>query len=116
MRYKDITRGGHKTRLHTLVAERALGKPLPSGALVHHADGDKLNNDPTNLVICPDDSYHQLLHKRMRAVAACGNPSFRICTFCKRYDDPAAMAFSGRQHYHAICQREYRRERRVAAR
>jgi HNH endonuclease len=54
---------------HTLVAERALGHYLPTGAVVHHVDGNKWNNTPTNLVICQDQAYHVLLHKRQRALA-----------------------------------------------
>lgn len=51
---------------HILVAERILGKPLPHGAIIHHVDGCKYNNEPSNLVICPDKSYHNLIHKRMK--------------------------------------------------
>lgn len=51
---------------HILVAEKALGKPLPRGAIVHHIDENKSHNANTNLVICPDQSYHMLIHKRMR--------------------------------------------------
>jgi hypothetical protein len=55
---------------HTLVAERALGKFLPDGAVVHHVDQVKTHNDPSNLVVCQDAAYHALLHYRLRMVAA----------------------------------------------
>lgn len=51
---------------HIVVAEKALGKRLPPGAIVHHVDEDKLNYAGTNLVICPNQAYHMLIHQRMR--------------------------------------------------
>ncbi len=56
--------GRKRTTLHRRRAEKALGKPLPRGAEVHHLDGTKDDNTP--LVICQDRSYHMFLHKRMR--------------------------------------------------
>ena len=57
---------GKQRQVHTLVAEQALGKPLPPDAVVHHVDEDRSNNAANNLVICPDRAYHAALHKRMR--------------------------------------------------
>jgi hypothetical protein len=70
---------------HILVAERALGKPLPPGAQVHHVDKDRTNNAPSNLVICEDAAYHQLLHNRMRAMDATGDPNTVRCGDCGRW-------------------------------
>jgi len=68
--------------LHRQRAEKALGKPLPAGAIVHHADGTKSDHAP--LVICPDDAYHMLLHRRMRIKSAGGDPNCDlICSKCK---------------------------------
>lgn len=36
---------------HRVVAERMLGRPLLPKEIVHHRDGDKLNNDPSNLEV-----------------------------------------------------------------
>jgi hypothetical protein len=47
---------------HILVAERALGRPLVRGEVVHHNDGDKLNNDPSNLTIFKNQSAHMRHH------------------------------------------------------
>lgn len=52
--------------LNRYLAELALGKNLPKGACVHHVDGNPLNNESSNLVICPSHAYHMLLHKRLR--------------------------------------------------
>ncbi len=107
--------GADKEKAHVIVAERALGKPLPLGAIVQHVDEDRANNAPRNPVICPDHAYHMLLHRRMRALAACGHADWRICTFCKTYDDPAALAPVKSRVYHARCVNEYNRARRQRA-
>ncbi len=50
--YYQAMRGAQTTVLeHRLVVARTLGRPLTSGELVDHIDGDKTNNDPTNLRI-----------------------------------------------------------------
>jgi hypothetical protein len=38
-------------RVHTLVAEAKLGRKLKADEEVHHRDGNKLNNDPSNLQV-----------------------------------------------------------------
>lgn len=84
--YHKVTVDGVPRLVHVVAAERALGKRLPAGAIVHHVDEDKSHNEGTNLVVCPDQSYHRLLHERMKAMEACGNPNWRRCRYCKEYD------------------------------
>jgi HNH endonuclease len=65
--YKLITINGIAIREHVFLAEKALGRPLPKGVIVHHLNEDKLDNyTALNLIICPDVAYHKLLHKRGR--------------------------------------------------
>ena len=44
---------------HILLAEKALKKPLPPKAVVHH-------HSEAQLVICENQAYHLLLHTNMR--------------------------------------------------
>ena len=76
---------------HIRTAEKALGKPLPKEADIHHIDGDPANNNPRNLVICPSRAYHMLIHKRQRALGECGNADWLKCYICKKYDAPGNM-------------------------
>lgn len=99
---------------HILVAERIFGKPLPLGAVIHHKDGNPANNNPSNLVICQDNSYHMLLHTRAKALKEYGNASWRKCGFCHRYDDPVNLKINvgkGGCTHHLKCKRDYERNR-----
>lgn len=89
--YLEVVGDGARRLEHIAVAERAIGKRLPPGAIVHHVNENRSDNRPDNLVICPSTTYHKLIHMRMRALAACGNASWIRCQYCKAYDDPANM-------------------------
>lgn len=92
-------------RIHRLRAERALGKPLPPGAHVHHADGSK--REDAQLVICQDNSYHRLLHARARVQAAGGDPNTEvICKVCRALT-PAIGAMGGRVYLCPPCNRRH---------
>jgi len=42
---------GKARALHRVVAEQSLGRPLHADEVVHHVDGQPLNNDPDNLAV-----------------------------------------------------------------
>jgi hypothetical protein len=48
---------GYKS-IHRIVAAEKLGRPLLPGEVVHHIDGNKKNNDPTNLMVLPSHAAH----------------------------------------------------------
>lgn len=102
-------------REHVLVAERVIGKPLPPSAAIHHVDGNPSNNEKSNLVVCEDNKYHKLLHKRQRALDACGIASWLKCRFCKEYDDPENMYVYKKtgSGCHRECHNKYERDRRA---
>lgn len=54
---------------HIVIAERALGRKLKRGEVVHHIDGVKDNNANSNLFICTNE-YHRWLHEEMSRLYA----------------------------------------------
>lgn len=102
------------TYLHIAVAERALGHSLPVGAVVHHVDLNPNNNTPNNLVICPSQKYHFLLHRRQRAIDAGFPPHYLRCHLCKQYGAPSDMYVyeSKGSAVHVSCQQKSNQNRR----
>mgnify|MGYP001608446723 CR=1 FL=1 len=118
-KYRYKNRGdNYGITAHKVIAEKVLGRPLPKGAEIHHVDGNGLNNEHRNLVICPDHAYHALLHIRQRALDACGNANWLPCAFCKEHDDPKNMTLytpkdqTSPRANHARCATNYLRQRR----
>lgn len=63
--YKRILLYGHPrsdgkgyVREHLLVMEKKLGRPVLFPEVVHHVDGNKLNNHPDNLMLFASNSEH----------------------------------------------------------
>lgn len=109
---------------HIVVAEQALGHHLVAPAQVHHIDENKLNNAPSNLVVCQDQAYHALLHRRLDALRATGNPNSLQCNVCGEYDLPENMRVfthtcvtrpnaKTTRAYHLACKRDETRNRAI---
>lgn len=104
---------------HVRVAERTIGRSLPEGAHVHHVDGNRLNNEPSNLVVCPDARYHNLLHYRQRALEATGDANAVYCRYCKQWEaelSSVRIRYIGKNKNtifpaHIECLRQYDRDR-----
>lgn len=89
---------------HILVVERALGKPLPEKVVVHHINGDRTDNRNANLVICQDQAYHLLLHKKRRRLQG----GFKDRTQCRNghiYDEENSI-FTDKGRKCCVCSRE----------
>lgn len=111
--YTAVSVGTHKKLEHRIIAEQALGKRLPEKAVVHHIDGDRSNNERSNLVICENTAYHRLIHQRQYALESCGHPEWRKCKYCKQYDAPNNLWLSsipGGAVYHSACANAYVKE------
>jgi hypothetical protein len=87
---------------HIIEAEKALGKLLPEKAVVHHHSSEQL-------VICQNQAYHNLIHRRQRALMSCGHSHWRKCSYCHQYDEVSNLYLSrdGQHTYHVKCKSNY---------
>ena len=72
LRTANISPGNGKTYAklygrpeHRVVAEQILGRPLISGETVHHIDGNKRNNDPSNIRVFKSQREHARFHAEL---------------------------------------------------
>lgn len=59
--YIQVVLGSYRVMLHRLIGEMKLGRALRSNEVVHHIDGDTLNNHPDNLEVLTN-AEHQRKH------------------------------------------------------
>ena len=112
MSYARVIVNGKRKRLHIAIVEQVLGRELVGTEMVHHFDGDKSNDTNSNLVVCPDQEYHKLLHVRTEAYEACGDANKRRCYLCRMWDSTIRMSGvyyhnrPGKFYYHKECARQ----------
>jgi hypothetical protein len=49
---------------HRLIGAQTLGRPLRAGELVHHLNGDKVDNRPENIQIVQSIGQHLVRHRK----------------------------------------------------
>lgn len=70
---------------HIVVVEAAIGKRLTAPHRVHHFNEVRSDNSNSNLVVCEDGPYHQLLHARQRVKEFGGDPNTqKVCCTCRK--------------------------------
>jgi len=67
---------------HRLVAEEKLGRRLRPGEQVHHRDGNKQNNDPSNLEVLTRAEHRREHRKHSRGLRNPGQANPSICCAC----------------------------------
>jgi hypothetical protein len=102
---------------HRLIVQDLTGLELTKEQVVHHLDYNSQNNSPSNLVVCPSQSYHMLLHARTDALnrgqnlktegycGRCGNIKLR-----KEFSKNKRMVF-GIHNICNACQASYKKEK-----
>ena len=68
-RVHNPKRGQAPRYAHRVVAECKLGRALEPQEVVHHKNGDKLDNNPDNLAVMPSQSEHARLEHWQRRYA-----------------------------------------------
>ena len=72
--YKAIKKDKTVKSEHRLIMESILGRELRTDEIVHHIDGDKWNNNPSNLMIVTREEHARIHYddiNRSKAVAQC---------------------------------------------
>lgn len=57
---------GKRLLAHRVLAAELLARPLLPGEVVHHRDGDGMNNAPGNLLVLPSQRYHAHIEYHLR--------------------------------------------------
>lgn len=67
--YYKISRKGRLVWIHKEVAEKKIGRNLQKHEVVHHINGNKLDNNPNNLFVCSTKQQHCQVHDSLEKVA-----------------------------------------------
>ena len=64
--YKQTTRNSKNIRFHRLIMENKLGRKLKNNEVVHHINGNKLDNRIKNLRVMLKKKHDELHHKKLQ--------------------------------------------------
>lgn len=78
---------------HRVIAEQMLGRPLRKDEIVHHIDGNKHNNDPSNLRIMTQ-SEHAKIHFMRKVKCIDTNIVYDGITEASKYTNTNASAIT----------------------
>lgn len=62
--YRIVYANGRRVLEHRYVMEQVIGRPLSASEVIHHRDGNGLNNDPSNLHLYDTNADHMTHHFR----------------------------------------------------
>lgn len=60
--YIEIKHNGSWLRQHRYVASQMIGRPIKDGEVVHHINGNKMDNRPDNLKVMPSGAHTAMHH------------------------------------------------------
>lgn len=68
MNYKTTKINGKSIRVHRIIAEKKLGRPLRKGEIVHHKNENKQDNNPRNLKVTTvgEHNHHHFYKTRIK--------------------------------------------------
>lgn len=67
--YKYFIDYDKRVYTHRTKIEEQIGRKLSSKEIVHHIDGDKNNDDISNLYLCSNNSEHMNLHDQLEKIS-----------------------------------------------
>lgn len=99
--YKKLTINGRRILEHRYIVEKSIGRKLKPNEIIHHLDGNKLNNSLNNLIITNQNNHITTFHNNRPKIFDWNNfdpkISRGICPICNKH--AAKKTGLCRKHY-----------------